>query len=46
MFINDIKNNFESISTIRTVLFSAEKTTIISSILCTNITDINIRITL
>ena len=46
MFINDIKNNFESISTIRTVLFSAEKTTIISSIRCTNITDTNIRITL
>lgn len=46
MFINDIKNNFESISTTRTVLLSAEKTTIISSIRCTNITDINIRITL
>jgi len=46
MFINDIKNNFESISTTRTVLFSAEKTTIISSIRCTNITDTKIRITL
>jgi hypothetical protein len=46
MFINDIKNNFESISTTRTVLFSAERNTIISSIRCTNITDTNIRITL
>jgi len=46
MFINDIKNNFESLSTNRTVLFSAEKTTIISSIRCTNTTDVNIRITL
>lgn len=45
-FINKFKNNFESISDTKVVLFNAEKTTIISSIRCTNITNINIRITL
>jgi len=45
-FINKFKNNFESISDTKVVLFNAEKSTIISSIRCTNITNTNIRITL
>ena len=45
-FINKIKRNFEYVSDTKTVLFSAEMDTIISSIRCTNITDSNIRITL
>ncbi len=44
-FINDIKSNFESLSNTKTVLISAEKKTIITSLRCTNITDSNIRIT-
>lgn len=45
-FINKFKNNFESISDTKVVLFNAEKSTVISSIRCTNITNTNIRITL
>lgn len=45
-FIKNIKNDFEKISNTKTVLISAERNTIISSIRCTNITDSNIRITL
>lgn len=46
LFINHIKNNFEKISNTKTVLYTAEKSTIITSIRCTNISDINIRISL
>jgi hypothetical protein len=45
IFINNIKNDFESISNTKTVLIGAEKQTIITSLRCTNITDSNIRIT-
>ena len=45
-YIRKFKNDFESISDTKTVLFSAEMDTNVSSIRCTNITDSNIRITL
>ena len=45
-FIYEIKSNFEIISDTKTVLFSAEKTTIITSIRCTNLSNDNVRITL
>jgi hypothetical protein len=45
-FINNIKNNFKNIADTKTILVSAEMTTIITSIRCTNITDSNIRVTL
>lgn len=45
-FINDIKFDFELLSDTRTVLMTAEKTTIITSIRCTNISDDNIRVSL
>jgi len=46
MFINDFKFNFKNISDSKTILYNAEKKSVITSIRCTNITDNNIRITL
>lgn len=46
MFIKDFKYNFKKISDSKTVLYSAERKSIITTIRCTNISDINIRITL
>lgn len=45
-FINDIKFDFKSLSDTKTALLTAEKTTIITSIRCTNTTNDNVRITL
>lgn len=46
MFVNHIKNNFENISDVNTVLWSAEMIIIISSVKCTNLTDDVIEISL
>lgn len=45
IFTNNIKNNFEKLSNTKTILISAEKQIVITSLRCTNITDNNIRIT-
>jgi hypothetical protein len=43
-FIKEVKINFETISDTRTVLISAEKSIVITSIRCTNISNDNIRV--